>query len=128
MKEITAIIRMNKINETKDALLKSKFPSFTCRKVSGRGKKKVDFIMIDDETISSKASYDKSFVEDISEVHRLVPKRMLTILVKDEDVQEVVDLIIETNRTSNPGDGKIFVRDVLDVYRVRTGEVGEDAL
>ncbi|MFL0250433.1 P-II family nitrogen regulator [Clostridium neuense] len=128
MKEVTAIIRMNMINATKAALLKSKFPSFTCRKVVGRGKKKVRFLMIDDESIESKAVEDKKFVEDISEMHRLVPKRMLTILVKDEEVQELVELIIDVNRTSNPGDGKIFVSDVTDVYRIRTGEVGEEAL
>lgn len=128
MKEVTAIIRMNMINATKAALLKSKFPSFTCRKVVGRGKKKVRFLMIDDESIESKAVEDKKFVEDISEMHRLVPKRMLTILVKDEEVQELVELIIDVNRTSNPGDGKMFVSDVTDVYRIRTGEVGEEAL
>ncbi|KOF56995.1 MULTISPECIES: P-II family nitrogen regulator [Clostridium] len=128
MKEVTAIIRMNMINATKDALLKSKFSSFTCRKVVGRGKKKVRFLMIDDESIENKAVEDKKFVEDISETHRLVPKRMLTILVKDEDLQELVELIIDVNRTSNPGDGKIFVSDVTDVYRIRTGEVGEEAL
>lgn len=128
MKEVTAIIRMNMINATKDALLKSKFPSFTCRKVVGRGKNKVRFLMVDDESIENKAVEDKKFVEDISEMHRLIPKRMLTILVKDKDVQELVELIIDVNRTSNPGDGKIFVSDVTDVYRIRTGEEGEEAI
>lgn len=128
MKEVTAIIRMNMINATKEALLKSEFPAFTCRKVLGRGKKKVRFLMIDDESIDDKAVEDRKFVEDISEIHRLVPKRMLTILVKDEDVNELVELIIDVNRTSNPGDGKIFISDVTDVYRIRTGEIGEEAL
>ncbi|WP_234122259.1 P-II family nitrogen regulator [Clostridium hydrogenum] len=128
MKEITAIIRMNMINATKEVLLKSEFPAFTCRKVVGRGKKKVKFLMIDDESIEDKAVEDRKFVEDISEIHRLVPKRMLTMLVNDEDVNELVELIIDTNRTSNPGDGKIFISDVTDVYRIRTGEIGEEAL
>lgn len=116
------------INATKEALLKSEFPAFTCRKVVGRGKKKVRFLMIDDESIDDKAVEDRKFVEDISEIHRLVPKRMLTILVKDEDVNEIIELIIDVNRTSNPGDGKIFISDVTDVYRIRTGEIGEEAL
>lgn len=53
---------------------------------------------------------------------------MFTMIVNDEDVQEIVDTIMNVNRTENPGDGKIFVRDVLDVIRIRTGESGELAL
>lgn len=128
MKEITAIIRMNMIGKTKEALLKSSFPSFTCRKVVGRGKKKVNYTMIDDDAVSNKVIENKSELEEISEVHRLISKRMITMLVNDEDVQEVVDLIIDVNRTSNPGDGKIFICPVTDVVRVRTGEVDAKAL
>ena len=127
MKEVTAIIRMNMISKTKEALLKEGFPSFTCRKVVGRGKKKVIFSLMD-EAIAERVALNSNMAEEISEVHRLVPKRMIVILVNDEDVQEVVDTIIEVNRTGNPGDGKIFVTNVLDVVRVRTGETGAVAL
>ena len=122
MKEITAVIRMDMVNKTKEALLKEGFPSFTCRKVLGRGKKKVNFILLDEEMDN------KNMAEEISEAHRLISKRMFTIIVNDEDVEEVIDTIIETNKTGNPGDGKIFVRNVTDVLRVRTGEQGVAAL
>ena len=122
MKEITAVIRMNMVNKTKEALLKEGFPSFTCRKVLGRGKKKVNFILLDEEMDN------KNMAEEISEAHRLISKRMFTIIVNDEDVEEVIDTIIGTNKTGNPGDGKIFVRNVTDVLRVRTGEQGVAAL
>lgn len=123
MKEITAIIRMNMISNTKEALSKNGFPSITCRKVMGRGKKKVDFYIINSEAESNLAQ-DKLKAEELSETHRLIPKRMITILVNDEDVQKVVNTIIEVNHTGNPGDGKIFVTNVVDVARVRTGERG----
>lgn len=127
MKEVTAIIRMNMINKTKNALLKEGFSSLTCRKVLGRGKKKVDFSVID-EAISEGTIFSNTAIEEISEIHRLVVKRLVTVLVKDEDVQKVVNTIIDANRTNSPGDGKIFVTNVTDVVRVRTAETGTAAL
>lgn len=127
MKEVTAIIRMNMINKTKNALLKEGFSSLTCRKVLGRGKKKVDFSVID-EAISEGTIFSNTAIEEISEIHRLVVKRLVTVLVKDEDVQKVVNTIIDANRTNSPGDGKIFVTNVTDVVRVRTAEIGTAAL
>jgi nitrogen regulatory protein PII 2 len=59
---------------------------------------------------------------------RLIPKRMLTILVNDGEVPKVVDAIIAVNKEGHIGDGKIFVLPVLDVVRVRTGERGEQAI
>ncbi|WP_026881934.1 P-II family nitrogen regulator [Clostridium akagii] len=127
MKEVTAIIRMNMISKTKNALLKEGFSSLTCRKVLGRGKKKVDFSVID-EAISEGTIFSNTAIEEISEIHRLVVKRLVTVLVKDEDVQKVVNTIIDANRTNSPGDGKIFVTNVTDVVRVRTAETGTAAL
>ncbi|MBC2582688.1 P-II family nitrogen regulator [Clostridium sp. DJ247] len=127
MKEVTAVIRMNMVSKTKEALLKQGFPCFTCRKVLGRGKKKVSFTIFDEER-AMKEITNKSMAEEIAEAHRLVSKRMFTIIVNDEDVQEVINAIIEVNRTGNPGDGKIFVRDILDAIRIRTGETGAKAL
>ena len=128
MKEITAVIRMNMISKTKEALLKSNFPAFTCRQVVGRGKKKVAYTLVDEEALLNKLSEDKKLLEELSEYHRLVPKRMMTLLVNDEDVQSVIDLLISVNRSGNPGDGKIFVSPVEEAIRVRTGETGEAAL
>lgn len=127
MKEIMAIIRIDNINRTKDALLAAGFPSITCRRVLGRGKKKVEFSLVKDTIYESTKSMPR-LVEGLSEEHRLIPKRFLTLIVKDDEVQKVVEAIMKVNSTGNPGDGKIFVLPVIDVYRVRTGEVGEDAI
>lgn len=127
MKEIMAIIRQNMVNKTKDALGKEGFPSITCRKVLGRGKKKVDYSLIED-IVSEGSIPSKQLAEEISEMHRLVPKRFFTMVVNDEDVDKVVKTIIEVNSTGNPGDGKIFILPVYDVVRVRTGETGEAAV
>ncbi|MDF2503018.1 MULTISPECIES: P-II family nitrogen regulator [Clostridium] len=124
MKEITAIVRMNMVSQTAAELKNQGYASFTCRKVLGRGKKKVDFIPTkQDEALMNK--YEKM---EISEQHRLVSNRMFTVVVNDEDVEEVVDTIIKVNQTKNPGDGKIFVRDISEVIRVRTGELNSLAL
>ncbi|MBV4426105.1 P-II family nitrogen regulator [Clostridium tyrobutyricum] len=130
MKEIMAIIRMDMIGKTKEALAEIGFPSITCKRVLGRGKKKIDFSLIKDymtgEDIS--AIQDKKIAEQISEVHRLISKRLVIILSKDEDVKKIVDTIIETNKTGNPGDGKIFVTPVTDSIRIRTEEIGDAAI
>ncbi|MBV4447755.1 P-II family nitrogen regulator [Clostridium tyrobutyricum] len=130
MKEIMAIIRMDMIGKTKEALAEIGFPSITCKRVLGRGKKKIDFSLIKDymtgEDIS--AIQDKKIAEQISEVHRRISKRLVIILSKDEDVKKIVDTIIETNRTGNPGDGKIFVIPVTDSIRIRTEEIGDAAI
>lgn len=127
MKEVLAIIRMNMVSLTKEALLRDGFPSVTCNKVLGRGKKEVSFSVIE-EAFLEDSSLTKNQAEEVSEIHRLIPKRMLTILVKDEDVDKVVKIIINVNKTGNPGDGKIFVSNVNEVLRVRTGETGEAAI
>lgn len=125
MKEIMAVIRMNMVGKTKEALLKTGNPAVTCLKVLGRGKQKVNFSMIEDyvpEVANEKIS------EEISEIHRLVSKRLLIILVKDEDVKNIINTIIEANKTGSPGDGKIFVTNVADTIKIRTGETGEQAI
>lgn len=127
MKEVLAIIRMNKINETKKALSESGFPAITCRRVYGRGKKKVDYELIE-ELIDGKMIKSKPIMESISEAHRLIAKRLLLMVVHDDEVDKVVDTIMAINSTGNMGDGKIFVCPVSDAIRVRTEETGECAL
>lgn len=127
MKEVTAIIRMHMVNKTKEALLKEGFAGFTCRKVMGRGKKKIDFSVFSD-VISPEIIENRNIAEQVSEFHRLVSKRMIVLLVNDEDLSKVVNTIMEVNSTGNPGDGKIFVVNVLDAVRVRTGERGAEAI
>ena len=59
---------------------------------------------------------------------RWLPKRMVYLVVHDDEVQEVVDIIIKTNQTGNFGDGKIFVTPIEDAVRVRTKHRGRAAL
>ena len=127
MKEVMAIIRMNKITDTKEALSKAGFPSITCRKVYGRGKKKVDFELIE-ELIDGQPIAEPSVLESISENHRLISKRYLTMIVEDDEASEVAQIIIKANQTGNMGDGKIFISSIGDVVRVRTGETGVAAI
>lgn len=127
MKEIMAIIRMNMIGETKKVLGEAGYPSMTCRKVYGRGKKKVNFELIE-ELIDGQPVAEPSVLESISENHRLISKRLLTMVVEDDAVKEIVDLIIKTNQTGSMGDGKIFVFNIGDAVRVRTGETGQAAI
>lgn len=128
MKEILAVIRMNMINKTKDALLVEGFASLNCRKVSGRGRKKVDFTIIERMITDGIEISSPTAAEVISEGHRLIPKRLISLVVKDDEVKKVVETIINTNSFGNPGDGKIFVMSVLDAIRVRTSESGEEAV
>jgi nitrogen regulatory protein PII 2 len=127
LKEIMAVIRMNKINQTKEALLKEGFTALTCRKVLGRGKKKIDLPVFHD-LMSEQVMLDRKVAESLTENHRLIPKRALTFVVRDEDVKKAVNILIATNQTGTVGDGKIFVLPVKDAIRVRTMECGLEAL
>lgn len=126
MVEVMAIIRMNMINQTKEALLRGGFSSLTCRKVMGRGKQKVDYSLI--EGYISNGNMPDTVAEAISEGHRLVPKRLITMIIDDKDVEKVVSIIIDTNKKGKQGDGKIFVIPVKEVMRIRNGDVGKEAI
>jgi nitrogen regulatory protein PII 2 len=118
MKEITAIIRMNKVQKTKDTLLECGFPSFTVRRVMGHGKQKGLCFEFDPPLPDPKIKEDEHCI-------RFIPKRMFTIVVGDASVKEVVQKIIEVNKTGHVGDGKIFVSNISEAFRIRTGESGE---
>lgn len=128
MKEVMAIIRIDMINKTKQALLLEGFPAMNCRKAFGRGKQKVSFSMVEDLISASDTEVPSNIAEAISEGHRLIPKRVISMVVNDDEVKKVVDCIISTNSKGKPGDGKIFVMPVNDAIRVRTGESGQSAL
>ncbi len=65
----------------------------------------------------------------ISEVYvNLLPKMEMKIIVRDDQAEQVVRTIIDTARTGEIGDGKIFVSSIDEVYRIRTGEKGEKAV
>jgi nitrogen regulatory protein PII 2 len=123
MKEVMAIIRMNMMNKTKKALSDAGISSMTARDVLGRGKGMVDFKAL--------SGAEKGYEEAISQLgqsQRLIPKRMLITVVPDKLVKRVVETIITANKTGKSGDGKIFVSDVGNAYRVRTAEEGDEVL
>jgi nitrogen regulatory protein PII 2 len=64
----------------------------------------------------------------LGEKGKLYPKRVVTVVVEDDQVDDVVQAIIKVNQTGKPGDGKIFVLPVMDAVRVRTAEKGEAAI
>lgn len=122
MKEVTAIIRTNKMQRTKDALVEAGFPSMTAKEVLGRGKQRGlqhEFCHeLPEPGGDEEAQLQPSFI----------PKRMLTLVVDDESVEGLIDLIVRVNQTGNAGDGKIIVSPVSNALRVRTGETGAPAL
>ena len=123
MKEILAVIRMNKMNHTKRALAEVGIHSMTARKVIGRGKGKVDYLLLK----GAEAGYEEA-INQLSPGPKMLPKRMLTLIVPDQKVPIVVKTLIATNQTGSPGDGKIFILPILDAIRVRTGETSDVAL
>lgn len=138
MKEIMAIVRMNRAGATKKALVDAGVAGFTAVRVMGRGKlaadpeavakRKAQLLALNFDDVTESGATEKlvtTFLDDT----RLFPKRLFTVLVHDEDVPRVVEAIMQANRTDcHVGDGKIFVLPMLDAVRVRTGESGEAAI
>ena len=58
----------------------------------------------------------------------LIPKTRIELIVNEEDMDDVIEVILQSARTGDVGDGKIFVSDVEEVIRIRTGEQGSDAV
>lgn len=123
MKEVIAIIRMTKMNATKEALADAGVASFTARKVMGRGKGKVDYLLLK----GAEEGYEEA-ISQLGPGPRLVPKRMVSVVVPDKLVPLVTKTIIDVNQTGSPGDGKLFVMPVSEAVRVRTGETDDAAL
>ena len=123
MKEVMAIIRMNKINQTKKALIEAGIFSMHARDCLGRGKGLVDVQLLK----GAEQGYEEA-ISQLGNTQRLIPKRMISIVVPDNLADNTVSTIIAANQTEKSGDGKIFVMPILDTIRVRTGELGNDAL
>jgi nitrogen regulatory protein PII 2 len=135
MKEIIAVVRMNKVSATKKALIKAGAAGFTASKVMGRGRLVEDKAIIAERRATLLAlaqkddpNTDKQITEFLDGT-RLFPRRMFTILAHDVDVSKIIKAIIDANKTEyNVGDGKIFVLPMLDAVRVRTKEFGNAAI
>ena len=123
MKEVMAIIQLNKMEATKDALEVIGISSFTAYKASGRGKQK-------GLQIPHPTPLDERDERDERDEKRMkyIPKRMISVMVEDEFVPAVVAVITKVNRTGNHGDGRIFVIPVEESVRIRTGERGSVAI
>lgn len=121
MKEVMAFIRTNKVNATKKALAEGGFPAFTCRPVLGRGKRNLDPEVLNIVMESGELPMDEKG-QHLTEAFRLIPKRFVTIISEDEQVEKIVEILIKTNQTGNPGDGKIFILPIYEAYTVRNGE------
>jgi nitrogen regulatory protein P-II 1 len=110
MKKIEAIIRDSKFQEVKKTLTKLGVKGMTTYEVRGRGDQ-VGMI----RTGGGSEDY---------EADDLIPKRKIEIVCIEEEVKKIVNSIASNATTGNPGDGKIFVTDVLEVIRIRTVEQG----
>jgi nitrogen regulatory protein PII len=113
MKKVEAIIRLEKFEDVKNAVdALGCCPGISVERIEGQGKQKG-------------ATHQFRGREYRVE---LLPKMMLTLVVKDGDVEPVVKAIIDAAKTGEVGDGKIFVSPVDQVYRIRTGESGDVAV
>lgn len=137
MKEITAIIRRDKLPETKNALDELGYPAMTIQSVDGRGKQRGAMCAeMDSEmpesfctTVKLKSTPSTYALEHtLPKAALYVPKRMLTLIVPDDVVSRLVKSIIKVNQSGKRGDGKIFVSPIEGAVRVRTGEMDGEAI
>ena len=112
MKKIQAIIKPFKLDEVKEGLGSIGVQGITVTEVKGFGRQKGH------TEVYRGAEYVVDFL----------PKVKLEIIVKDDQVDSVTEAIAGAAKTGRIGDGKIFVTDVTDVIRIRTGETGDAAL
>ncbi len=112
MKKIEAIIKPFKLDEVRDALMEVGVRGLTVTEVKGFGR-----------TGGKREVYRGSaYVVDF------VPKVRVEVILPDELVEDAIDAIQKSAKTGRIGDGKIFVYDVLEAVRVRTGERGLEAI
>jgi len=112
MKKIEAIIRPHVLDEVQGALHDGGFPGLTVSEVRGYGRQRGH------KEIYRGTEYNIEFV----------PKIKLELVCADSKIETAVDIILKTAKTGQVGDGKIFISDMQDAIRIRTGESGENAL
>lgn len=112
MKKIEAIVRHFKLEEVKNALSEQGVHGMTITEVRGFGRQKGHSEMY------RGTEYAVDFV----------PKVKIEVVCSDDSLQTVLDTVMQTAQTGQIGDGKIFVTDLNNIVRIRTGETGEDAL
>ena len=112
MKKIEAIIKPFKLEEVKEALAKVGVAGMTVSEVKGYGRQQGH----------SEPYRGAEYVVDF------LPKIKIELIVKDEDADMIMSVIIEAAKTGKIGDGKIFVSSIEKVIRIRTEEQDEDAI
>jgi len=112
MKLVTAIIKPFKLDDAREALSEIGVQGITVTEVKGFGRQKGH------TELYRGAEYVVDFL----------PKVKLEVAVTDEQVEQVIEAITKATSTGKIGDGKIFVFDLLQVIRIRTGETGAEAL
>lgn len=112
MKKIEAYIRPFKLDEVKDALTRVGVKGMSVSEVKGFGRQRGH------KEIYRGSEYTVDFL----------PKIKIEIIVKDNELENAIDAIMESAATGKLGDGKIFIYDVLDSIKIRTGESGETIL
>jgi nitrogen regulatory protein PII len=112
VKLILAVIKPHRLDDVKEALREIGVTGMTSVEAQGFGRQRGH------TEIYRGAEYQVDFV----------PKVQIEVLVEDDQVQSVVDTIMSSARTGKIGDGKIFVLPAEQVYRIRTGEMGPDAI
>jgi len=112
MKKVEAIIRHFKLEDVKNALTERGIAGMTITEVRGFGRQKGHTEMY------RGTEYEVDFV----------PKIKIEVVVPDAKLQTVLDTIMRSAQTGQVGDGKMFVSDLAEAVRIRTGESGESAL
>ncbi len=111
MKKIEAIIRKTKFQDVKDTLHDSGIDFFSFFPVTGVGK-------------ATQSRVYRGIAYDTSSIGRL----LLTIVVRDVNLEKTVNAILIAAKTGELGDGKIFISDINESYRIRNGEKGDESL
>lgn len=112
MKKVEAIVRHYKLEEIKDALTKVGIQGMTVTEVRGFGRQKGH------KEQYRGAEYTVDFL----------PKVKLELVIGDDQLQTAIDTILKVAKTGQIGDGKIFITDLSEVIRIRTGDTGAEAI
>lgn len=113
MKKVEAIIRQSKFEEVKAALKETGIDFLSYWDATGIG----------NEFKKAERVYRGTVLDT-----QYIPRRILSIVVRDCNLQKTIDCILTSARTGEIGDGKIFVSDIMESYRIRTGETGDASL
>ena len=119
MKELVILIRPKKLEEVKKILDDINCGGMTLSTAMGCGTQK-GVVADEEETVNE--------IRGLKTTINLLPKVKVEVVVEDKDVERIIEKLRETCVTGHVGDGKIFIRNIEDVVRIRTGERGSKAL